>query len=118
MELAAAIAAAVDCAANVWQSSDGKIVRVYLSHRGKKYGFVTVALSGIEFALTSYANNAYGSAIRTTANGVTIDEPEQIAPSVRRLTASEADSIARQPRTIHNSDDGEWHFGAADEESF
>lgn len=97
-QLAKKIASDLDCTTKVWDKS-GK-VRVYLSHRGKDYGFVEVTAQGLEFALTGYANNAYGSDIRKSAEGIEINEPSAVVGDVRRLTTQEADQLAasRSPK--------------------
>jgi hypothetical protein len=54
-ELANKISSDLDCTSKVWEKGDK--VRVYLSHRGKDYGFVEIATKGVEFNLSGYANN-------------------------------------------------------------
>jgi hypothetical protein len=101
-ELAEKIASSLDCTAKVW--SKGGKVRVYLSHRGKEYGFVSVNADGVEFSLTGYASNAYGSTIRDAATGIVVDEPNEVIPGVRRLTQSEVDAALSAPRRDHEDD--------------
>jgi len=98
-QLAKKIASDLDCTTKVWEK--GGKVRVYLSHRGKDYGFVEVTDQGLEFALTGYGNNAYGSDIRKSAEGIKINEPPAVIGDVRRLTTEEADQLAasRNPKT-------------------
>jgi hypothetical protein len=98
-ELAQKIADAVDCTAKVWVKEDK--VRVYLSHRGKDYGFVAVTAKGAEFSLTGYGNNTYKRLIREAIEGIEISEPQEIASGIRRLTLQEADQLAssRQPKS-------------------
>lgn len=101
-QLANRIAVGLDCTAKVWAKNDK--VRVYLSHRGKDYGFVAVVNNGIEWSLTGYAKNTYGSAIRKAVEGIEISEPQEVVPKVRRLTQSEADALASSPRKDHRGD--------------
>jgi hypothetical protein len=58
-ELANKISSDLDCTSKVWEKGDK--VRVYLSHRGKDYGFVEIATKGVEFNLSGYANNTLRS---------------------------------------------------------
>ncbi|MEY3303742.1 MAG: hypothetical protein RLZZ139_2115 [Cyanobacteriota bacterium] len=95
-QLAKKIAADLDCTTKIWEK--GGKVRVYLSHRGKDYGFVEITAKGVEFALTGYANNAYGSDIRNSAEGIEINEPSAVVGDVRRLTSEEADQLAATSR--------------------
>lgn len=96
--LANKIAADLDCTTKVWEK--GGKVRVYLSNRGKDYGFIEIT-DKVEFALTGYANNAYGSDIRKSAEGIEINEPLALIGGVRRLTTEEADLLAvtHQPKS-------------------
>jgi len=91
-QLAVKIGGDLDCTTKVWEK--GGKVRVYLSHRGKDYGFIEVTTKGIEFSLTGYANNAYGRTIRESVEGIKINEPSAIIGDVRRLTTQEADALA------------------------
>lgn len=100
-QLADKIASELDCTAKVWAKGDK--VRVYLSHRGKDYGFIEIQKNGIDWNLTGYGNNAYGREIRAAAEGVEISEPQEIIPGVRRLTESEADSIANKDKKDHRN---------------
>jgi len=112
-DLAQKIVDAVDCTAKVWEK-EGK-VRVYLSHRGKDYGFVSITNSGIEFSLTGYANNAYGRVIREATEGIEIKQEsfrEQMLASCSGTKQESWNAYHRQ------NPSEEYHFGAADEESF
>jgi hypothetical protein len=93
-KLAAKIAAELTCTAKVWSKS-GK-VRVYLSHRGKDYGYVSVTNEGLEYALTGYGNNTYGSEIREAAEGVNIIPDHHEMGVGQRLSPEQADILARQ----------------------
>lgn len=96
IQLAKKIASELECTTKVWAKDSH--VRVYLSHRGKSYGYVAINSDGIGWALTGYANNTYGSVISKVAEGVVISEPKEVVPGVRRLTQSEADALASAPR--------------------
>jgi hypothetical protein len=95
-KLAAKIANELTCTARVWAKS-GK-VRVYLSHRGKDYGYVSVTNDGVEYALTGYANNTYGGEIRKAAEGVNIIPDHHEMEVGQRLSPDQADILARQKR--------------------
>lgn len=104
-QLAEKIANNLDCTSKVWAKSNK--VRVYLSHRGKDYGFVEITANGVDWNLTSYANNAYGSAIRDSVEGIQILEPQEVIPGTRRLTESEAQLLAAQSSSADNRSDTE-----------
>lgn len=114
-ELAKKIAADLDCTTKIWEK--GGKVRVYLSHRGKDYGFVEVTNKGVEFALSGYANNCYGRVIRESAEGISIKQESFREQMIH---------TASQPSTKHSSWNAyhkdhpvrEWCYGAADEESY
>jgi hypothetical protein len=114
-QLANKISSDLDCTSKVWEKGDK--VRVYLSHRGKDYGFVEIATKGVEFNLSGYANNVYGRVIRESIEGIKI-KPESFRGQMLR-TAAQPDSIQDSWDAYHKAaPDREYFFGAADEESY
>lgn len=101
-QLARKIADEISCTAKVW--AKGEKVRVYLSHKGKDYGFVEIKKDGVDWSLTSYGNNTYGGEIRSIVKGIEINEPDSVIPGTRRLTADEVDALAAAPRKDHRDD--------------
>jgi hypothetical protein len=114
-ELANKIADNLDCTAKVWEKDD--LIRVYLSHRGKNYGYVAVTNKGLEFALTGYGTNTYGRTMRESAEGVEIKQESFREQMIR--TASQPSTKQDSWDAYHKGNpDREYFFGAADEESY
>jgi hypothetical protein len=113
--LANKIAVDLDCTTKIWEKGDK--VRVYLSHRGKDYGFVEVTAKGVELSLTGYANNTYGRVIRESVEGIQIKQEsfrEQML-----CTASQPSTKQDSWNAYHKANPvREYCFGAADEESY
>ena len=115
LELANKISDDLDCTTKVWQKDDK--VRIYLSYRGKDYGYVSVINKGLEFALTGYGTNTYGRTIRESAENIEIKQESLREQMIR--TASQPNTKQENWNAYHAANTiNEYYFGAADEESY
>lgn len=103
--------------ARVWVTQDSEKVRIYVRDLGytnaQDRGFIAVLESGeIESHLLRNSGYAFDVA-REALKGFVVEERKLF----QRATKTEVEaSLSRQK--AHNYSSDEWHFGAADEESF
>ena len=83
------IASELDCTTKIWVKE--ALIRVYLSHRGKDYGYVSITNTGIDLSLTGYASNTYGAAIHNAVEGIEIlkEDDFQFTPSPLNRTVEQ-----------------------------